>query len=831
MYGILSTCFDGVLPTDLVLVLAGSWLYGPTLPTMAKRFVKEMADKKIGRYIIKGTLGEGAMGCVFKAHDPNLERTVAIKTMRTGHMTKSDNEEEFKNRFFLEARANGRLNHPNIVAVYDSGIMDNDPYLVMEYIEGLSLDNFIGSQGDSYLHAYTELMGQIAAGLDFAHEEGVVHRDIKPGNILVSLLRSGRVRAKLVDFGLAKLKDSKLTQTGYFLGTPSYASPEQVLGGKLDTRSDIFSFGTVAYEMLTGSLPFDAESLHAILYKIANEKPILNFEQFADHVDVHALACVFRTILQKDPEARFQTASDFVEELRPLLSPLKTVKMTHLGEASAAKSQPGLERTSVGPKPSEDLSNSRHQQIREVRLLFQEAFQSKNVSSSKYCLGELERLGADVTEEKGAIDQLNKEIIKERKAKRRAERARLVKKARQAFETALRTRNLESVRFCLNELKKLKADVASESQKVKALEDLLEEEAIEKAKQEKLERQQYILKRQQQLSAALGARDVQRCGILLKELGSLLKVDVSKERAELVRIKNELETQQEVTRTRSAFLDALASKDLKKCRGVVARLQELGADVAEENKGIASLTQQLSHEDRRQFKDRVITRAREAFRDALARKNPDSCNYYLRELKQMSVDVTSEERALASLERMLKEEEANSLKAAMIEKLREEFRKACDHRNMEACQYYIRELTQLKADVEEERALHGKLESTLKAEDELANNMISQVRALFNKAVSDKDAPAAAQHLKVLRGIGADVDREEKALKRLHKKLETDKEQEKLRAKMVAQFRGKFQEGYHKKNRDTCRYYLKELMQLGVDVAEENQLLSAMEVG
>ena len=126
-----------------------------------------MPEKKIGRYIVQGTLGEGAMGCVYKAHDPNLERTVAIKTMRTNNIGKSESYEEFKKRFFLESRANGKLNHPNIVGIYDSGIMEKDPYLVMEYIEGIPLDAFIESQGDNYLHYYIDLMKQIAAA-DFS---------------------------------------------------------------------------------------------------------------------------------------------------------------------------------------------------------------------------------------------------------------------------------------------------------------------------------------------------------------------------------------------------------------------------------------------------------------------------------------------------------------------------------------------------------------------------------------------------------------------------------------------------------------------------------------
>lgn len=781
--------------------------------------------KKIGRYIVENILGEGAMGSVYKARDPNLERTVAIKTMRTSNIGKNESYEEFKQRFFLESRVNGRLNHPNIVAVYDSGMVEKDPYLVMEFIDGKPLDFFIESQGERYLACYLDLMSQIASGLDYAHDEGVVHRDVKPGNILVTTSRTG-YRAKLVDFGLAKLKDSKLTQTGYFLGTPSYASPEQVLSGKLDARSDIFSFGIVAYEMLTGLLPFDAESLHAILYKIANEPPKLELERFTDFIDIHALSYVFRTILQKEPQARYQSAGQFIEELRVLVTPLHQVRLP-AARSSRRHSEPALDRTSLAPR--DEPRDTRMEQIREVRALFQEALRTKNLSSSRYCLDELKKLGAPVETESDALDKLVTEIKRQRNEKRRLEHAKLVKKARDQFELALKTRNLQSVRYCLQELDRLKVDIVREHAALAQLEQELQHEQDERDRQENEQRERYIQKRRQQLEQALDEQDVQRSGILLKELGSLLKVDVTRERQLLQEIKDKQAKDEEVTRTRSAFLDALASKDAKKCRGVIARLSELGANLEQEKRALAALEKQLEKEDHKQLKVRVVARTRDAFRDALQRKNLESCHYYLRELTQMSVDVSSEERALESLVRYLEEQEAHRLKEAMTVKLREEFRKAYDHRNLESCRYYIRELNFLAASADEEKLAVAELEKAIRAEDELANNMISQVRAIFEKAVAEDDVKAANQYFKALTGLGANVDREKKALIQLKRKATQNVEQDQLRAKLVSQFRGKFKEGYDKRNRDTCKYYLKELMQLGVDVAEENTLLASME--
>ncbi len=782
-------------------------------------------DKKIGRYIVESILGEGAMGSVFKARDPNLERTVAIKTMRTSNIGKNESYEEFKQRFFLESRVNGRLNHPNIVAVYDSGLMEKDPYLVMEFIDGKPLDFFIESQGESYLATYLELMTQIASGLDYAHDEGVVHRDVKPGNILVTSSRTG-FRAKLVDFGLAKLKDSKLTQTGYFLGTPSYASPEQVLSGKLDARSDIFSFGIVAYEMLTGFLPFDAESLHAILYKIANEPPKLELERFADYIDIHALSYVFRTILQKEPKARYQTAGQFIGELRVLVAPLRQVRLP-AARSSRRHSEPALEKTSLAPVG--EKRDTHQEQIREVRALFQEALRTKNLSSSRYCLEELKKLGVPFEVESKALDGLVTDLKRQRNEKRRLEHAKLVKKARDQFELALKTRNLQSVRYCLQELDRLKVDIVREHAALANLEHELQQEQEERERQEIEERERYIQKRRQQLEAALQEQDVQRSGILLKELGSLLKVDVSRERRLLQELKDKQAQDEEIARTRSAFLDALAVKDLKKCRGVVARLTELNANVEKEQRAVSALDKQLEKEDQKQLKVRVITRTREAFREALQRKSLESCHYYLRELTQMKVDASSEERALESLVRYLEEQEAHALKEAMIVKLREEFHKAQDHRNLESCRYYIRELNFLAAPTELEKQAVEELEKALKAEDELANNMISQVRAIFEKAVAEGDVKSANQYFKALTGLGANVDREKKALIQLKRQASQNVEQDQLRAKLVSQFRGKFKEGYDKRNRDTCKYYIKELMQLGVDVAEENNLLASLE--
>jgi len=435
-------------------------------------------------------LGEGAMGSVYHAHDPNLERDVAIKTMRAGKLKKKNEYDEFKQRFLLEAKANGRLNHPNIVSVYDSGVDEEDPYLVMEFIQGKALDAFIEENYENRIDYYIPMLEQVAAGLDFAHEAGVIHRDVKPGNILVTPSRTPQVSVKIVDFGLAKLKDSKLTATGYFLGTPSYSSPEQVMGGRLDVGSDLFSLGTVAYEMLTGHLPFDGQSLHAILYKIANEPPNINLDLFADYLDVDALTEVFKTIFAKRPEKRYASAVEFIVDLKTLTAPLKKVKLTREIFEKKKPTTSKLVTVENNQKPrsngeaqAEAAVDTKIQRVEKARLQFRQALETKNVSSSRYCLQELVRLGVETGLEQALLTELEAELKELERARARKDRNKLVRKARADFKMALKTRNLQSVRYCLKELKKLSKNFKLEMTALEELETEIEAEKQRSARE------------------------------------------------------------------------------------------------------------------------------------------------------------------------------------------------------------------------------------------------------------------------------------------------------------------------------------------------------------
>ena len=298
-----------------------------------------MAKKttKIGRYRIVDELGRGAMGIVYKAEDPNLDRLVALKTI----ILPDDEEEhgEYRKRFFLEAKAAGKLNHPNVVTTFDCGEHEGMAYLAMELLEGIDLRTRMTKQGVTALEA-VEIARQVAEGLAYAHERGVVHRDIKPGNIM---LNGGK--AKIMDFGLARMRmaDHK-TSTGMVLGTPRYMSPEQISGQPVDQRSDIFSLGIVLYEMLTGTRLFSGENIEQVQHSITQTDhvpPTRVVEGLPAMIDF-----VVARALKKDPSVRYQDAHELAADLGTCLAELRgqeiatepsgdksrTVKMSAAGE-------------------------------------------------------------------------------------------------------------------------------------------------------------------------------------------------------------------------------------------------------------------------------------------------------------------------------------------------------------------------------------------------------------------------------------------------------------------------------------------------------------------
>ena len=264
--------------------------------------------ERIGKYEIVGELGEGAMGVVYKARDPVLNRFVAVKSLSSS--LKADNE--LRRRFVREAQAVASLNHPNIVTIHDFGEEQGRIFMAMELLEGQDLRDLISSGEPLTLDEKLALMEQVCEGLAFAHTKGIVHRDLKPGNIHIQ--PNGQV--KVLDFGLARLESSTLTRDGLVIGTPNYMSPEQVLGERVDARSDVFSAGAVFYELITNRKPFQADSVHTVMFQVVHKEPA-PVRQWAPEVPPGIVAVVERA-MAKDRDRRYQNAGELRQAIADL---------------------------------------------------------------------------------------------------------------------------------------------------------------------------------------------------------------------------------------------------------------------------------------------------------------------------------------------------------------------------------------------------------------------------------------------------------------------------------------------------------------------------------
>lgn len=307
--------------------------------------------KQFGRYEIIGELGRGAMGVVYKARDPQIDRMVALKTVSLRGQ-EPEAEEEFRKRFLNEAKAAGRLHHPGIVAVFDVGEdpQSRDPYIVLEYVAGEALNRILGRERKIALPRALQFALEIAEALDYAHAQGVTHRDIKPGNILITT----EGHPKIADFGIAKLNLAHFTLPGKVLGTPAYMAPEQLSGEGCDGRSDLFSLGVILYAMTTGHSPFQGDSATTVCFKVANREPVP-----ASAMDLNLpreLDAVIARAMEKDPSKRYQSGADFADDLRQLqtvrlpgstTTSLQAISATGTRKTSATSALGG--RPAVGP--------------------------------------------------------------------------------------------------------------------------------------------------------------------------------------------------------------------------------------------------------------------------------------------------------------------------------------------------------------------------------------------------------------------------------------------------------------------------------------------------
>src|ERR1700722_3645596 len=303
-----------------------------------------MGDPKvIGRYEIVEELGRGAMGSVFKARDPAVGRIVALKTIHTTALEGAQSE-EYRTRFYREARASGVLAHPGIVPVFDVGDDAGVPFLVMEFVDGRNLADVI-KKGERYtLDRVLEIIQQVAEALGYAHRQGVIHRDIKPANILMtSKAVYGSERPRITDFGIAKLASSDITTTGQLLGTPSFMPPEQFTGSPIDDRADLFSLGVILYSLATAEQLFPGEPMTAASYKVVYTEPIPP-AKLNPAIPARYEALILKA-LAKSPSDRFQTGEEMAQEL----ASMRTGSGTTISPSANFAPPPANSDVTLGP--------------------------------------------------------------------------------------------------------------------------------------------------------------------------------------------------------------------------------------------------------------------------------------------------------------------------------------------------------------------------------------------------------------------------------------------------------------------------------------------------
>ena len=291
--------------------------------------------EKLGKYRITELLGEGAMGVVYKAFDPDIRRVVALKTIRQQLTDGSQTAQEIEARLRNEAQAGGRLAHPGIVGVYDFGEDRDIRFIAMEFVEGRSQARYAGNGVRFTDDDIPGVMSQLLDALEHAHRQGVWHRDIKPANIIMT--RAGRL--KVADFGIARLDDGGLTQVNTMVGTPAYMAPEQILGKAIDQRVDLYSAGVLLYLLLTGRPPFKGPT-ESVLYRVVHERPAMPSETEGS-LRPRFYDALLATALAKDPDQRFQSAAAFKQALvarPPAAVAAATVSGAALSDALVAQS-------------------------------------------------------------------------------------------------------------------------------------------------------------------------------------------------------------------------------------------------------------------------------------------------------------------------------------------------------------------------------------------------------------------------------------------------------------------------------------------------------------
>ena len=305
----------------------------------------------LGRYQIEKELGKGAMGVVYLGRDPKISRVVAIKTMALSQEFEADELDEAKARFFREAETAGRLNHPHIVTIYDAGEEHDLCFIAMELLKGKDLVPYTKLESLLPMSRVVSISVRVADALGYAHRQNVVHRDIKPANIMYDLESDN---PKVTDFGIARVTDSSKTKTGMVLGTPSYMSPEQLSGKKVDGRSDLFSLAVSVYQMISGQLPFVGDSMAQLMFKIANEEAV-DIRTLNPEVP-EGLADVLRRAMTKDADQRYQTGEEFAAALRPFGEASATSTGMNINTSPRPVAAPPTQSVPVAAPPTQSVA-------------------------------------------------------------------------------------------------------------------------------------------------------------------------------------------------------------------------------------------------------------------------------------------------------------------------------------------------------------------------------------------------------------------------------------------------------------------------------------------
>jgi len=514
-----------------------------TLQTAALNDTMEK-PKKLGKYQITRELGRGAMGVVYEAFDPQIERTVAIKTILKSSVDKSETEEAFS-RFRREARAAGRLSHPKIVAIYEYGEDDDMAFIVMELIRGKELKDYFDREDSFSLNDGIRIVLQILDALDYSHTHGVVHRDIKPANILIT--RDGKI--KIADFGIAKIDSSLLTQAGAVMGTPTYMPPEQFMGTEVDQRADIYSTGVILYQFLTGLRPFTGGVI-SVMHQVINQEPIPP-SQINPNVPVQ-LDEVVKKAMAKKPEDRYQNVAEFMAALK-----LASLSLPDSQE-SGVKPNSALNRE-YGPEGTIKLADrTLTTEVRRKHDIesWQRITNSRDPADFQRYLddypdGEFTELArrrhAALTEATAQALRQQEARIRAEKEERKRKKAELQAAAERAQEEA-RTQAEAEARRQQEAAEKERwarkiAEIKDDAEKAKAIEAAKrEQEALEQAK------------RAQELSASLSRRNHQFVEVLSKR-----EAAVDAERRMLKEHKKKLED--EVRRKQEAKKKLLSRKE------------------------------------------------------------------------------------------------------------------------------------------------------------------------------------------------------------------------------------------------------------------------------